>query len=497
MNLFKNLFIFEIANNHQGSLQHGIKIINEMGRISRKYDIKAAVKFQYRDLDSLIHPDCRNRNDVKHIPRFLSTKLKKEEYLTLCDAVRDEGMITISTPFDEMSVEMAVEHEIEIIKIASCSATDWPLIETIEKTKKPVICSSGGISIHDIDNIVSFFGHREIDLALMHCVGIYPSPNEVLHMNFISKLIKRYPNLLVGWSGHEAPTNYDPIKIAIAKGAMLFERHVGFPTEKIKLNQYSMNPQEVENWIEAALISRSICGGSDEKVVTQGEIDSLLSLKRGVYVKNPVKKGSVIKHEDVFFAMPCEKTQLTSGEFGQRRTKYVASKDYGLNEIIIEKPQKDTISEVRNIIHDAKGMIFEAGLILGNDFDIELSHHYGIENFRETGVILVNIINRQYCKKLLIQLAGQKHPMHLHKIKEETFQLLYGDLIVNIDSKEITMSPGDKMLVEQNTWHSFRSKSGAIFEEISTRYLRDDSYYKDSVISKLDPMERKTVIDNW
>lgn len=56
-----------------------------------------------------------------------------------------------------MSVEMAVEHEIEIIKIASCSATDWPLIETIEKTKKPVIWSSGGISIHDIDNIVSFF----------------------------------------------------------------------------------------------------------------------------------------------------------------------------------------------------------------------------------------------------------------------------------------------------------------------------------------------------
>ena len=305
-------------------------------------------------------------------------------------------------------------------------------------------------------------------------------------------MIKRYPNLLVGWSGHEAPTNYDPIKIAIAKGAMLFERHVGFPTEKIKLNQYSMNPQEVENWIEAALISRSICGGSDEKVVTQGEIDSLLSLKRGVYVKNPVKKGSVIKHEDVFFAMPCEKTQLTSGEFGQRRTKYVASKDYGLNEIIIEKPQKDTISEVRNIIHDAKGMIFEAGLILGNDFDIELSHHYGIENFAECGTCMLTLVNKDYCKKILYQFPNQKHPEHYHKIKEETFIILVGSLNVTIEEEKYELKKGDILTIEKGQKHSFESNTGAIFEEISTEHLIDDSYYTDEKIQN--NLKRKSKI---
>ena len=51
-------------------------------------------------------------------------------------AARDEEMITITTPFDEPSVEMAVDHKIQIIKVASCSCTDWPLLENIADTKK-------------------------------------------------------------------------------------------------------------------------------------------------------------------------------------------------------------------------------------------------------------------------------------------------------------------------------------------------------------------------
>ena len=71
--LFEDLFIFEMANSHQGSVEHGIDIIKEMGKIARKNNIKAAVKLQYRDLDSFIHPDFKDRTDVNHIPRFMST----------------------------------------------------------------------------------------------------------------------------------------------------------------------------------------------------------------------------------------------------------------------------------------------------------------------------------------------------------------------------------------------------------------------------------------
>ena len=57
---FKDLFIFEMANNHQGDVKHGIKIINAMGDLVRKYKINGAVKLQYRQLDSFIHPDLKS-----------------------------------------------------------------------------------------------------------------------------------------------------------------------------------------------------------------------------------------------------------------------------------------------------------------------------------------------------------------------------------------------------------------------------------------------------
>ena len=56
-----NLIVFEMANNHQGSVDHGLRIVAEMGKLARSKGVRAAVKFQYRDLDSFIHPAVRDR----------------------------------------------------------------------------------------------------------------------------------------------------------------------------------------------------------------------------------------------------------------------------------------------------------------------------------------------------------------------------------------------------------------------------------------------------
>ncbi|MCD6288308.1 MAG: N-acetylneuraminate synthase family protein [Candidatus Hydrogenedentes bacterium] len=495
--LFKSLFILDLANNHQGDVDHALTIINAIGKLARTRGVRMGFKFQYRDVDTLIHPDYRERDDVKHIPRFLSTWLKPEQYFTLVDAVRDQGMIPISTPFDEPSVRQCVDHGIQIIKVASCSAKDWPLLEAIAETGKPTIISTGGLNIYDIDNIVSFFTHREIEFALMHCVAIYPTPNAALQMNFLSKMIKRYRNVPIGYSGHETPDNLDPVKAAVSKGATMLERHVGLETDQYKLNKYSLNPEQADLWVQSALAAKEICGPEGEKQIQQTELDSLLSLKRGLYAAKNIKEGSRIERKDVFFAMPCVEGQTTSGDFGQKSVTYTASKEYNRNEPISEHRQPDAVSMVRGIIHDAKGMIYEAGIVIGNDITIELSHHFGIEHFRQIGALIVNVINREYCKKIVVLLAGQRHPNHYHKIKEETFQLLWGEMKVEMSQHTVMMKPGDKVLVERGMWHAFSTNVGAIFEEISTTHVRDDSYYEDERIAKLDPMERKSVIDNW
>ena len=495
--LFDELFIFELANNHEGSVEHGLKIIDAMADIARKHGIKAGVKLQYRDLDTFIHPDFKQRDDVKHIPRLLSNRLTADQFLTLLDRIRSHGLMTIVTPFDEASVRLCVDHGVDVIKVASCSAGDWPLLQAIAETKKPVIASTAGLSVNEIDDLVSFFNHKETELAVLHCVALYPTPNNMVQLNFMQKMIGRYPALTIGYSGHEAPDNLDVVKAAVSKGARMLERHVGIPTNTSELNKYSMTPEQAEQWVAGALMAREISGQDDHKHISQEEKESLQSLQRGVFATKRIMQGTVIKRDDVFFAMPARPGQLTSGEFGRYRASFTASRDYEPNEGIHEAVEADNIRIMRTVVHDVKGMLHEAKVVLGRKPDIQLSHHHGLEHIRQYGNLTVNVVNREYCKKIIAILPGQIHPNHVHRRKEETFHLLWGDLEVTMADKVITMQPGDQVLVERGAWHSFTSRHGAIIEEVSTTHIKDDSHYEDKRIAALDPTERKTTLGEW
>lgn len=492
----QDFFIFEMANNHQGDVNHGIKIIKEMGSIARKFNLNAGIKLQYRNLDTFIHPDFRKDKEAKHIGRFLETELNPEQFKILIDAIKTEGLITVCTPFDERSVDLIDEHKIEVIKIASCSSDDWPLISRIVKSNKPVIASTGGLEFSQMDNLVSYLTNRLKQVGILHCVGIYPTPNENLNLNFIKKLISRYPGVTIGYSGHESPDNNDVVKIALAKGAVIFERHVGFPTNSIKLNAYSMNPEQVERWIEAYLTAKTILG-EEIRNHTEEEQDSLLSLKRGVFLKRAIKRGSFIGESDVYFAMPCKAGQVTSGEFGKVRARYTASKDYKTNEGLFEKTSEDTYHKTRKIIHQAKALLAENSIVLSDKYSVELNHHYGIENFNKFGCIIVNLVNREYCKKLIILFPGQYHPEQKHIKKEETFHILNGDLNLSLNGITRKLVKGDIVTVERGVLHSFYSDNGAVIEEISTTHFPNDSFYTDPLITDQDPMQRKTYIERF
>jgi sialic acid synthase SpsE/quercetin dioxygenase-like cupin family protein len=493
---FQDLFIFEMANNHQGDIEHGKKIIRAMGEIARKHKINAAVKLQYRNLDTFIHPNFRNDTKAKHIGRFLSTELSKDQFRELVNEIKIQGLVSVCTPFDEDSVDWILEHEIEIIKVASCSADDWPLLDKIVSTGKPVIASTGGLNVLQIDNLITYLAHRETSFAILHCVGIYPSPNEVLNMRFLERLRKRYPEITFGYSGHESPDNLSPVYTAVAMGARIFERHVGLPTDSITLNTYSMSPDETEVWVAAALEAMVICG-SDEKRITPSESESLLSLKRGVFFRNPVLKGDLIKREDVYFAMPCSPGQITSSDFGRFRARFTAGKNYQTDEALMDTAKSDDYHQLRTIIHEAKGLLSEAGVVLSPSAEIELSHHYGIDRFREFGILIVNLINREYCKKIIVVFPGQHHPEQHHIKKEETFHVLAGQLELSLNGIQKTLTTGEIVTVERGVRHAFWSISGCIIEEVSTTHFRNDSFYTDETINALDPMQRKTIITEF
>ncbi len=495
---FRNVFVLDMANNHQGSLDHGIDIIRAVADPVQKHGIRAALKFQFRQLETFIHPSHKKNSDNKHISRFLSTELKRSDYQVMLDEVRKHGMLGICTPFDEESIDIIVEMGFDIIKIASCSATDWPLLEKAADANLPIICSTGGLEQKSIDELASFFFHRGADFAFMHCVSIYPTPDELLNLNQIGEMRRRYPYCVIGWSTHEDPDNSAAVQIAHAKGAAMFERHIGLETATVKLNAYSSTPEQLNRWFAAYRRAQAMCGPLERPAVDPRERDALLSLQRGVYARKPLKKGAKLERNLVYFAMPLQKGQLSSGHWN---TKVVANakvdKDGAIMTNAVSLPEASKELIIKHSIHRVKALLNQAGVPLNSEFGVEYSHHDGIENFEKVGAVLINCINRSYCKKIVVQLPGQKHPLHFHKIKEETFQVIYGTLETEVDGHRKQLRPGDTCLIQPGVWHSFWTDSGCVFEEVSTRALPGDSVYADKRINKMELSKRKTAVDHW
>jgi sialic acid synthase SpsE/mannose-6-phosphate isomerase-like protein (cupin superfamily) len=494
---YKGLFILDLANNHQGDLKHGINIIRELGQVVNDMGVRAAIKFQFRQLDTFIHPEYRDRTDVPHIPRFMSTRLKISDYQKLVDEVKKQGMLTMCTPFDEESVDIIDKLGIELIKIASCSVMDVPLLEKVANTNKPIVVSTGGATLNQIDQTVQLFDQYKLNYALHHCVAIYPTPRDHLQLNQIENLKNRYRGIEIGWSTHEDPNDTITVRMAFAKGATFFERHVGQNTDKYKLNKYSSTPNQIKKWIIAYKEAVESCGAVHRPPAPPQETESLLSLMRGVFAKKKIKKGQKLTQKDVFFAMPAVDECLTSGNWHNGLT---ADKDYKPNEKISGKiVEQDTSDQqiINKIMLQAKGLLHDARIYVGKASKITISHHYGLHRFREFGAVLIDIVNREYCKKLIIQLPRQKHPYHYHKKKEETFQILFGEMEVEKEGNPTRLYPGDLFLVEAGQWHKFSTLDGVVFEEISTTHFNNDSYYQDEMIARLKNESRKTEVPNW
>jgi N-acetylneuraminate synthase len=494
---FDDLFVFDLANNHQGSVDHGLRIVREFGAAARSNGIRAALKFQFRQLDTFIHRDHRTSSSNKHLNRFLSTGLSRDAFAQLTDAVRQAGMITAATPFDETSVDLCSELDIEVLKVASASARDWPLLDRIADANKPVIFSTGGLTAKQIDDLVSFFEHRRTHFAIMHCVSIYPTPDDRLELNQIDVLRSRYPNHVIGFSTHERPDDDDAVMVAVAKGARMLERHVGIETNEIKLNAYSSTPAQIDRWIKAALKARAMCGAATRPPPSAEELSSLESLWRGVYVKKALKPGVQIESTDVYFAMPFQPGQVSAGEFKHGvEVLQPLEPDAPLLKANVRLPEEPEKQVLFTAIHSAKAILNEAHIALPTEFETEFSHHHGIAQFPQVGIIMVTCINRSYCKKLVIQLPGQRHPSHYHKRKEETFQVLHGVLEMLIEGRRRTLYPGDIQLVQQGVWHEFWTDTGVVFEEVSTTHYPNDSYYEDKRINQMGSA-RKTIVNQW
>ncbi|PIN90216.1 cupin domain-containing protein [Candidatus Pacearchaeota archaeon CG10_big_fil_rev_8_21_14_0_10_34_76] len=94
------------------------------------------------------------------------------------------------------------------------------------------------------------------------------------------------------------------------------------------------------------------------------------------------------------------------------------------------------------------------------------------------------IANSQlYCGKILEVRKDKKCSIHYHKLKDETFYILDGKILIelypdgypgNLDT--LVMNPGDTIHIPQHLPHRFTGIEDSRILEISTQHFEEDSY---------------------
>ena len=160
------------------------------------------------------------------------------------------------------------------------------------------------------------------------------------------------------------------------------------------------------------------------------------------------------------------------------------------------KTKKNAIIE---ILHKTFLILDKVNIVFPKSATVNIYHHCGKENFEQTGAVFINIVNRDYCKNYVVMIPEQRYPCHYHKIKSETLYILYGTLEVVVDETTYHLQAGEMVHIERGQNHMFWSESGTVFEEISTMYTQNDSFYLDEGIQKTKYAQRRTTInaDEW
>lgn len=495
--LKKPLIILELANNHMGDLKHALTIFNEYDKLLAKYkkDINFAFKLQYRHLKSFINKEYQNSNH-KGVKRFESTTLEEKEWLKLRNKIKKKYKL-VCTPFDELSVDKVLEQKFDYLKIASCSNNDWPLLEYIAKRAKKnqkIICSLGGAERDEISSVFSFLNNKFDNVSYLYCVALYPTEPSKLNLSYFRYLRKIYGEKICGFSTHEHPSEYLSGALAYAMGSRIFEKHINVKNRKYSINDYSVDPDQLKRWLDFLCDSIIKVGSIEQRNQNvYNEKKKLRDFKRGVYFSNlsKLKKNKNIFNNNFLLQYPAQSNQLLANDLSKHTTVELKKEPINNKPVLYRNVKLINLSKkILTIRNKIRFMIAESKVIVPSNCKIEISHHYGLEKFYTYGLCMITVYNKKYCKKLLFLFKNQKHPEQFHKKKEETFFILFGQVILKLKSKSknitIKLKEGDVYTIKPREIHFFEcvSKKGAVIEELSSESLKNDSFYLDNNINK-------------
>jgi len=269
--------IAEIGINHNGDLGIAKQMID--AAVHAGVD---AVKFQKRTPDVATPLDQQTQmretpwGYITYLEYRYRVEFNEDQYCEIDRYCREKGIAWIVSVWDQPSVDFMEKFDTPAYKIPSASLTDLGLIRKARATGKPLILSSGMSTIEQIHQGVKIAGEK--DLVLMHCTSTYPCEPEELNLKMVDTLRREFPEVPIGYSGHEV--GLVPSSIAVALGACMVERHLTLDRAMWGSDQAaSVEPGGFERLVKYIRVTEAALGDGVKKVY-ESEKSSLKKLRR-------------------------------------------------------------------------------------------------------------------------------------------------------------------------------------------------------------------------
>jgi sialic acid synthase SpsE/UDP-galactopyranose mutase len=297
--------IAEIGLNHGGSLA----LAKELMRAAKNSGVKY-VKFQTYKSELRISQVYRSNNYFEEVvdteenlfSMFKKNELTESDWKEIFKYGNELGLYVFSAVFDDESLELLENLKCPAYKIASMDVNNYPLIEKIARTRKPIILSTGMSTLGEIEKAVSIIEkYSPEEFIILHCISSYPANKDSLNLNAMSTLANAFGRP-VGFSDHSIGTEV-PI-VAVSIGAVCVEKHFTLDHSLEGPDHiFSLNPKEMSYLVSIiSEIPRML--GSSHKITTAQEVETSYKFKKSIHARRNIPKGHRLTEADLIIKGP-------------------------------------------------------------------------------------------------------------------------------------------------------------------------------------------------
>ena len=340
----KTYFIADIAANHDGSLQRAKKLI----KLAAKSGANAA-KFQnflaetivsdygFKKLKKNKTHQSKWKKSVYEVYKSAELPIKwTKELKKTCKA---NGIDYFTAPYDLKIIDYLNKH-VSAWKIGSGDLTWHESIMKMAKTKKPIIIATGASSELEVDLLIRKISKINKRIILMQCNTNYTASENnfgYINLNVLKLYKKKYPNIILGLSDHTLGN--ETVLGAVALGARVIEKHFTDSNSRSGPDHlFSMNPKTWKQMVRSCRKLESSLGDGRKKIEIN-ELQSSIVQRRAIRANRHIKKGELIKKNDLINLRPWPKNSLSPYEF-KKILKKRARRDIKFHEIINKKNTK-------------------------------------------------------------------------------------------------------------------------------------------------------------